>query len=153
MAEPLPTVGELTSPTLVEISLLTDADVLAALAAHRCCFADEHIHKAFFGHLDYTTSVRVANERYFRGLAADNAARRGRSIALKAERGGKLIGFAVWVRPKREGEVDAESEPTLWPPGCDLEAVEGYFGRFDLGVQEPHWCECLERSPRESLSC
>jgi len=136
-------------PNAFTISPLTEADLDTVLEIHHRAFSAEHIHCAFFNHLDYLSSVRPSNEAYFRKRIAKNAARTdgvgaGGKAAVKISDGeGQVVGFAVWILPKVDGVTEEAEDDELsgWPEGCDLEAVNAYFGRFDTGIKEPHWCK------------
>ncbi|GAA5825364.1 hypothetical protein JCM3770_005236, partial [Rhodotorula araucariae] len=56
----------------------------------------------------------------------------------KAVVGGHLVGFALWELPKHADE-QKEKDPNRWPVGTNVALAEGFFGKLDLGVTEPHY--------------
>jgi hypothetical protein len=61
---------------------------------------------------------------------------------IKTVRDGKIVGWAQWEVPLKEGEKPfepAREERPGWAEGTNVEEAEAFFAKLDLGIKEPHY--------------
>lgn len=133
----------------------------------RRAFATSSIDRLIFGRCTPEDLARANAQRLLKcmrdPLSSVMKAVRDSPGATDDDVGGEIIGLGLWGRPHEFDQVKHDEEQRekenetpearikrlqeRFPPGADYELADGYFGRMDLGIKEPHWRE-LQTRPR-----
>lgn len=134
----------------VTIAPANPSDVGRLAEIQRLAFGPSRIQQLIFGQVTPADADASSSARLLKAIADPLQA------VWKAEKDGKIVGFALWGVPhayKEEPEVEETEEERVerlqkrFPVGSDYELADSFFGSLDLGIKTPHYREPFSIRP------
>lgn len=127
---------------MLQVLPATVADVPRIVEVGHSAFVGNALDSAVFGNVDPQVHREHTIKRQIKALEG------GKMSFMKAVVGGELVGVAMWVPPKKDGDKadeekkDEDDKENEWPPGTNVELATEMF-RHDAGIKEPHYCSSV----------
>jgi GNAT superfamily N-acetyltransferase len=123
-----------TPPAPLAVVPVTSTDIPAILDIDRAAFVDGEFVRCLFADVK-PEDARAMREKVF----TDSLGKDGIWF-VKAVRGNEVVGYAIWIPPKKstEGESEPKVQNTM-PPGARVEVAEDFYRQYhDWSSRYPH---------------